>query len=433
MLRGLRSTAALLRGAAGLALVSHHAAPAGAGAQAAAELARRLGQGCAARHAATAAGDDGSGRGPSKKRAPNVGKLGEKTADGKPKPDERTAADLVRRGWFKSEEAAVALLTRAKTNNHRYPFETAEPAADWLEATLGPEPVKDGLCPAARAVKGEPSLLYQDAATLQRKWDALTLSMERGGVGIALSTEQAREAVRKYPRLLGFSVEKYKSGWSMLTAKEDGLDLSPEEARECILRGPAILLMHNAHLLRRVELLESLGHQNAHAVLLKEPRVLTHTDETVKESAAWWKQTGLDHVKIVTRHPTLLGRVPASLQAKMDFLRCVVGMSNEVLNKAPSLFILSLDGRLRTRYFYALQKHRLGGRHGINSLMQVTDATYLAMMQGGTSRDRASEAEVARYREHVASAEFVAWSREEEARLMAAADDKLPPYTLPRV
>ena len=104
MLRGLRSAAALLRGAAGLSLVSHHAAPACAGALAAAELARRLAQSCAARHAATAAGDE-SGRGPPRKRAPKVGKLGEKTADGKPKPDERTVADLVRRGWFKSEEA----------------------------------------------------------------------------------------------------------------------------------------------------------------------------------------------------------------------------------------------------------------------------------------------------------------------------------------
>ena len=88
-----------------------------------------------------------------------MGVLNEKTADGKPKPDERTVADLVRRGWFKSEEAAVALLTRGNANHSRYAFETAEPAADWLEATLGPESVKDGLCPAARAVMGVPHLL----------------------------------------------------------------------------------------------------------------------------------------------------------------------------------------------------------------------------------------------------------------------------------
>ena len=128
---------------------------------------------------------------PRKRRAPKVGKLGEKTAAGRPKPDERTVADLVRRGWFVSEEAAVALLTRAKSSQHRYAVETAEPAADWLEATLGPEPVKDGLCPA-KAVCRFPVLLHQDAATLQRKWDALTLSAERGGVGIVLDGAGAR-------------------------------------------------------------------------------------------------------------------------------------------------------------------------------------------------------------------------------------------------
>ena len=75
MLRGLRSAAALLRGAAGLTLASHHAAPAGAGAQAAAELAHRLGQGCAPRHAATAAGGDESGRVPPKEKSTKRGQV----------------------------------------------------------------------------------------------------------------------------------------------------------------------------------------------------------------------------------------------------------------------------------------------------------------------------------------------------------------------
>ena len=153
---------------------------------------------------------------PRKKRA-YPAKRGEKTAGGRPLPDERTVADLVRRGWFKLEQEAVALLTRAKSGVSRYAFETAEPAADWLEATLGPEPVKDGLCPAARAVKRDPHFLASDAATLQLKWDALTLSVEHGGAGIAFSTEQARKAVRKFPQLLNLSVDTYKTGWSMLS------------------------------------------------------------------------------------------------------------------------------------------------------------------------------------------------------------------------
>ena len=419
MLRGLRGAAALLRGAAGLTLASHCATPAGAGAQAAAELARWLGQGCAARHAATAAGDDQSGRGPPKRRAPNVGKYGEKTADGRPKPDERTVADLVRRGWFKSEEAAVALLTRKKTNNNRYAFETAERAADWLEATLGPEPVKDGLCPAARAVKGDPLMLARDAAALQRKWDALTLPAERGGVGIELSTEQAREAVRKYPPLLGHSVETYKTGWSMLTATGDGLGLSPEEARKCILRGPEVLSKDNGKVVLRVKLLESLGFLEARTMVLAEPRVLNFKEATVRGTAAWWQQSGLDHVKLVTALPTLIGSPKATeLQARLDFLRRVVGMSNAELNNAASLFTRSLDGRLRPRFFYALQRDRLARFGTINTMMQATDAAFLAMMQGKPCTDRTSEAEVTRYREHVASPEFVTWRREQEARML---------------
>ena len=53
--------------------------------------------------------------------------------------------------------------------------------------------------------------------------------------------------------------------------------------------------------------------------------------------------------------------------------------------------------------------------------MQRTDATFVAMMQGGTTSDRASEADVERYRKHVVSAEFVAWCKEQEARILAGA------------
>ena len=349
--------------------------------------------------------------------APMVGKRGEKTEDGKPQPDERTVADLVRRGWFVSSQAAVALLTRAESRKERFAFETAEPAADWLEATLGPEPVKDGLCPAARAVKREPPLLTKDAVTLQRKWDALTWSTEQGGVGIAFSTEQAREAVRKYPQLLGFSVDTYKTGWSMLT--ESGLCQTVGEARECILRSPRVLSHDSDDVVVRLALLVSLGYADAFEMVLKQPRVLNYKEETVKEHAAWWQQTGLDHVKLVTTQPTLLGGVSVKeLQAKLDFLSHVAGMSKEGLNNAPSLFALSLDGRLRTRYFYALQKHRLTQFTSTHTMMKVTDAAFLAMVQGGTTRDRTSEAEVARYRKLVTSAKFAAWRERQEAHIL---------------
>ena len=324
----------------------------------------------------------------------------------------------MRRGWFESEEDAVALLTKKKSQHHRFAFETAKPAADWLEATLGRLPLKGGVLPAAKVVQRFPDLLYQDTATLQRKWDALMVPAEQGGVGIAFSEEQAREVVLKHPQILIFATDKLQRGWSMLTATVGGLGLSPDEARDCILRSPEVLRFDHDAVVRRVELLKSLGYAKAHEMVLRNTTVLNYKEETVREHAAWWQQTGLDHVKIVSQIPTLLGAAPVDeLQAKLDFLR-LAGMSSAELNNAGALFTLSLDGRLRARYFYTLLKGRLARFTSMNTMMKETDATFLAMLQGQTNRGRASELEVARYKEHVASAEFVAWRERQEAMLL---------------
>ena len=97
-------------------------------------------------------------------------------------------------------EALKELLDRANEGKRRsFPLETAKPAADWLVATLGDEPMEGGLCPAAAAVKRSPELLATDTATLQRLWDALVLPKERGGNGIECSDAEARALVRRYP------------------------------------------------------------------------------------------------------------------------------------------------------------------------------------------------------------------------------------------
>ena len=270
-------------------------------------------------------------------------------------------------------------------------------------------------------------MLFQDAANLQRNWDALTLPAEQGGAGIALSEEQARQVGLGFPQILGYAVETLKRGWLMLTATEGGLGLSPEVARGRILRSPDVLRFDHDDVLRRVELLKSLGYPKAYEMVLKASRVLNYKEETVREHDAWWKRTGLDHVKIMTQQPPLLGGVSVDeLQARLDFLSGMAGMSTADLNNAPSLFTFSLDKRLRARYFFARLKGRLARFTSINTMMQVTDATFLAMLQGQTTRGRASELEVECYREHVASAEFVAWREEQEVLLLLAAREETP-------
>jgi len=427
----LRSAAALLRGAAQLALAPQRVVSAGLGAQAAAEPARRLDQGCGVRHATTAVGGEPAmpgGRGgvhaaavgeaaplARKLRGPRVLKRGEKTADGRPKPDERTVAYLVRPGWLKSEEEVVALLTRAQSEESRYPFETVKPAADWLEAMLGAEPVVRDLCPAARAVKKDPHLLTRDTATLQRNWDALTLSAEQGGVGIMFTVEEAREAVCRYPLILSFAVDNLRSGWSLLTATEGGLGLTHDEARKCILLNPRVLQSDFEKFTKRVELVRSLGYADAHRMVLEASQLLGYKDETVIEHADWWRQhTGLDHVKVVTSQPTLLGACSTtSYQAKVDFLRDVAGLSDYDLNHGAPFFGSSLEDKLRPRFFYAVQ-HGALERCKLSTLTFCSDAVFLRMVHRLDAP--ASADAVERYKETVSSAAFKEQAAQEARR-----------------
>ena len=147
--------------------------------------------------------------------------------------------------------------------------------------------------------------------------------------------------------------------------------------------------------------------------------LLNYEDTTLKEHATWWKQTGMDHVKLVTSNPGLLGVCSVEeLQAKLDFLGRVAGMSIEDLNEAGPLLTYSLESRMRTRYFYALQRKQLDGLLRISTLMLVTDAGFLAMMQSRPRAQPAGKAEVARYQKLVTSAGFVAWRERQEARLL---------------
>jgi hypothetical protein len=146
--------------------------------------------------------------------------------------------------------------------------------------------------------------------------------------------------------------------------------------------------------------------------------VLNYKDETVIEHAGWWSRTGLDHVKILTTQPTLLGACSmTAYQAKLDFLRHVVGTSDADLNNAGLLFTLTLENRLRPRFFYALTQGRLE-RFGISTMMQVKDSLFLAMMQGRSceTKELASDVEVKRYQKLSASPSFVAWRERMEAQ-----------------
>jgi phage portal protein BeeE len=179
-----------------------------------------------------------------------------------------------------------------------------------------------------------------------------------------------------------------------------------------------LLYEHDA-VVRRVELLKSLGYPEAHEMVLKASTVLNFKAETVREHDAWWKQTGLDHVKIITMNPTLLGVAPVeALQEKLNFLRDVSWLSTDDLNNGGPFFQASLDNKLRPRFFYAW-KHGALERNKLSSLTFCSSAVYLRKVHQLDAP--ADEDAVTRFKETVASADFQAWAaQEEEARRQAS-------------
>ena len=332
-------------------------------------------------------------------RAPGV--IGETTPEGKPKPDERTVAHLVRRGVFASEEEAVAALTRVN-NKHRFLYETAGPAIDWLLVCLADTPVVGN----------------------------------RSGV---------TRCVAKHPRVLTYSVDILRTGWATLVMAQEagGLGYSPENAARRVCANAALLAHRPEQVQETADVLEECGVAVGLKAIAAQPFLLGFTRISLLQAATWWRCTGLDYKKVLTAYPSLLGmggnqrkparQLHAKLQAKLDFLHGVVGMSLDALSKAGVLFGLDLDGRMRPRYFYA----RLWGSKyscTMTTLMLETDPSYVAYVLGRRNcrRVKATSEEVARYTERMRSPVFKAWCAALEARMKqrAARQNRADPALL---
>ena len=131
--------------------------------------------------------------------------------------------------------------------------------------------------------------------------------------------------------------------------------------------------------------------------------------------AAWWKQAGLDHMKVVTSYPALLGVSVEELQAKLSFLRDVARLSVADLNRGGPLFQASLDKKLRPRFFYALENGAFE-RSKLSTLCFCSDALFLRKVHQLDAP--ASKDEVDAYKATISSPDFRARmaAREEETR-----------------
>jgi hypothetical protein len=306
-------------------------------------------------------------------RAPNVGVYGEKTASGRPEPDERTVSRLVELGWWATPEAAEAGLASGKALN-RFPYETAGPAIDWLIETLGEGEHRSGRSCAAQAVFQWPRILTRSTSALQAGWEMVVQLRDAGGLGLPLLVAQRR--VASYPQVLVFSKE---------------------------------------FMAKRAAFLETLGVPDGRAAIARHFQLLGYDDSLLRRGAEWLRSQGLDVVRMVSTHPQLLLLSPARLSLKLDFMRSVVGLSTSEIGSA--FLTYSLD-KMRWRYFYALQRG-VEQRYTFGSLIFPSDADFVKRANSLPRGTHATAEDVAAYQAHIATPAFRAYMDEQEAAIRA--------------
>ena len=311
-------------------------------------------------------------------RAPRVGVCGEKTASGRPKPDERTVARLLELGWWATPEEAEAALTRNKVTN-RFAYETAGPAIDWLLETLGEGKHRSGRSCAAQAVWQFPQILTLSTNLLQAGWEMVVQPRDTGGLG--LPVEVARRQVASYPQVLGFSKELVET---------------------------------------RISFLETLGVPDGRAAVAQHFQFLGSSEIRLRNGAEWLRAQGLDVVRMVSAHPDLLWRSPEGLLPKLDFMHTVVGLDTSEI--ASPFLTYSLEDRMRPRFFYALQRG-VEQRYTFGSLVIPSDVNFLKMANSLAKGTHATAADVVAYRAHIATPAFRAYMDEQEAAIRARGPD----------
>jgi len=212
------------------------------------------------------------------------------------------------------------------------------------------------------------------------------------------------KVAQKYPHALRYDVAKTEAMIQVLTMHDI-------EVGKAVTRNPAVLSMAPETLHMRLEALEGLVGErmphvvassptllgllpytletkmnllvslglNANLILRRSPRIFTHSEQSMRQHVLFFKDMGLDTVRIINAKPDALNlRIERTLRPLIDYITIEMGRSLDDINKCPRCFSTSLEQRLKPRHEY-LKLHGKRQDYSLRVICGFTDERFVTL------------------------------------------------------
>lgn len=122
----------------------------------------------------------------------------------------------------------------------------------------------------------------------------------------------------------------------------------------------------------------SLG-LDAKMMVKRYPLTLTHSEEAIRTRITFFKESGLDPIRIINAVPHVTGyNVQRKLRPIVEFITEEMGRSLEEITHCPRCFSVSLTDRLSPRYKYLIL-HGRRNDYSLNSICSTTDDRFASL------------------------------------------------------
>ena len=190
-------------------------------------------------------------------------------------------------------------------------------------------------------------------ASKTKRWPLGTVSAAWAFLVSVLEEPGALAAVRRQPRLLGWSADTLRKNWDVLPRV---FGWTPELALRLVIESPELLTMSlgGTFVEKRAVLLHAgFSDKVFIKMVTRFPNLLTYSSEHMKATIDWLSRLGVDPVRVLSAEPPIFGLTEAHLDNKVAFVRYMGYDVPSAITKAPRLLTCG-PSRLKMRFFLLL-------------------------------------------------------------------------------